>query len=87
MVMVGLAELSGLGCLAEKHGVPQEALRKRLDRGRRNHPDQGWIEVADRRAKEPKYLYDPSVTWVRETIEDLEKASSTALNSFTDRRA
>lgn len=44
--------------LAARHGVDQEALRKRLDRFRRqSFGPQSWIENAERGPRDPKYLY------------------------------
>jgi hypothetical protein len=45
--------------LAQKHGVPSESLRKRLDRWRYDH-DAGYVEVSNAARNEPKYLYDES---------------------------
>ncbi len=44
--------------LAERFGVPPEALRKALERYRQANPDKGYIEASDRGRKEPKYVYD-----------------------------
>lgn len=45
------------GELAQKIGVDQERLRKRLERFRSaNHT--GWIEIADRKARDARYLYE-----------------------------
>jgi hypothetical protein len=45
--------------LAKKHRVNAEALRKRLERWKRTHPDD-WQEVANRRSKEAQYLFRES---------------------------
>jgi hypothetical protein len=42
--------------LANKLGIDREALRKRLQRWRRDNMD-GWQEIADAKAREPRYLY------------------------------
>ncbi len=51
--------------LADKHSLPREALRKRLQRWRRNHAD-GWMEVSrsERKAHDPKFLYQPPAVQV-----------------------
>lgn len=41
---------------AEKLGVEAESLRKRLDRWRKDNGD-GWQELTEPRAREPRYLY------------------------------
>jgi len=54
--------------LAKRTGKAPDALRKRLDRWRKQHPeDTGWIENQDRRANQPAYLY--SVGAVRHVVE------------------
>jgi len=55
--------------LAELFGLPEEALRKRLERWRPTHFDGGWKEDPDRAVNEPKYIYQ----WraVRGIIEDM----------------
>ncbi len=45
--------------LAKKHCVNREALDQRLRRWRSSNPDcNGWVEVADPKSREPKYLYE-----------------------------
>jgi len=71
---VGTARASGLMSateLARKHGVNPEALRKRLERWRRQQ-DGGWVQVVDRRVRGPKYLYDEGA--VQTIIAALKKA-------------
>ncbi len=46
--------------LAQKHGVPREALRKRLETYRFSN-DHGWVETTNRQPRESKYLYQESV--------------------------
>jgi hypothetical protein len=43
--------------IAERFGVPAEALRKRLTRWMRDHHTE-WIEVANPRPNDSKYLFD-----------------------------
>jgi hypothetical protein len=55
--------------LADRLGRSRDAVRKALERWRLEHPQEtgrGWIEVSDRREKEPKYLY--RVGSVREIV-------------------
>jgi len=54
--------------LANAFGVDSEALRKRLDRYRKNNLD-GWEKKQDSRPREAKYLYKMAA--VRPLIEDL----------------
>jgi CRP-like cAMP-binding protein len=42
--------------IADTLNIDREALRKRLERWRQNNAD-GWQEIADAKAREPKYLY------------------------------
>ena len=42
--------------LAKKYNVPEDALRKRLERFRHQHDD-GWQEMPNPRANEAKYIY------------------------------
>jgi hypothetical protein len=66
----------GPGKLAELFGVGSGALQKRLERWRADNPNEsgkGWIEVPDRKPREPQYLY--RVGSVRPII-DAMKASS-----------
>jgi len=42
--------------IAERFGIDEARLRKRLERWRRKHAD-GWLEVDDRSARAPKVLY------------------------------
>ena len=44
--------------LAEYYGLGPERVRKALGQYRIGH-DEAWIEVTERRPREPKYLYDP----------------------------
>ena len=60
------------GVLAEGFGVPKEALRKRLDRYRKQNMN-GWKESEDRRPREVKYLY--LLKKVRHIIDDLHSSS------------
>jgi hypothetical protein len=53
---MGGQEALSVNELAKRHQVPQEKLRKRLGRWREDAVD-GWYEVADRRPRDPKYLY------------------------------
>jgi len=55
--------------LAELFGLPEEALRKRLERYRQTNLDHGWEEIANRRANEPKYRYE--LRAVKHIIEDM----------------
>lgn len=60
--------------LSKIHGlseVQKERLRKRLGRYRERHHD-GWIEVTDRRPRQPRYLYQP------EAIGDIIEAVKTS---------
>jgi hypothetical protein len=59
---LSVAELAGY------FGVPQEALRKRLERWRKEHDD-GWVETTNRKTRDPSYLYE--VGAVRPVIEEL----------------
>lgn len=44
--------------LAESYGIrSKDALRKRLDRYRKQHFDGGWKEVQDRRSRDARFLY------------------------------
>jgi hypothetical protein len=43
--------------LAQRYGVNQDALRKRLERWRKQNPDGGWIENENRGGRDPKYIY------------------------------
>jgi len=61
--------------LAKKFDLPHEALRKALERYRQANPDHGYIEVSDRRRKEPKFLYDLSA--VSDVIGRLKKRAKT----------
>jgi len=44
--------------LANHYGLGPERVRKALERYRKEH-DEAWVEVTDRRPREPQYLYDP----------------------------
>jgi len=44
-------------------GKARENLRKKLDGWRKDNPDGGWIEVADPKPREPKYLFPIGVVW------------------------
>lgn len=61
--------------LADRLGIPsddrkvREALRKRLEAWRNANRDGGWIEVADRKPRQPGYLYPVGKVWP--VIEDM----------------
>jgi len=55
--------------LAELFGLPEGALRKRLERYRQTNLDHGWEEIANRRVNEPKYRYE--LRAVKHIIEDM----------------
>jgi hypothetical protein len=55
--------------LAELFGLPEEALRKRLERYRQTSLDHGWEEIANCRVNEPKYRYE--LRAVKHVIEDM----------------
>lgn len=57
--------------LAEKHDVPAEALRKRLERWRLDH-DSGYMELKDRKPRDPHYVYQEDV--VMSVIQSLKDA-------------
>jgi len=57
--------------LAEHFGLPQNALRKRLDRWREQNPGHdGWLEHPERKPREQKYLYRPTAV-MKPVIEPL----------------
>ena len=64
--------------LADRLHIPpedrknRENLRGRLRTWRDANPGGGWIEVADRKAKQPGYLYPVGKVWT--TIEDMESS-------------
>jgi hypothetical protein len=61
----GQATLSS-GDLAQRYGVPKEALRSRLNRWRGKNPagaGADWHEVTDRRPRAEKYLYRVEAVW------------------------
>jgi len=68
-------QLLSSGQLADRLGIPandkkkREALRKRLESWRNRNQDGGWIEVADRKPKQPGYLYPLGKVW--SVIEDM----------------
>jgi len=68
--------------LAAKHGVPKNALRKRLERWRLNQ-DSGWIENGDPCLGEPTYLYSESAVL---PIIDALRASATRPSRKKSRR-
>ena len=43
--------------LAERYGLPADAVRKRLERYRKHNLD-GWVENVERKPREPQYTYD-----------------------------
>ena len=55
--------------LADRLGIPadddkaREALRKRLESWRNNNRTGGWIEVADPKPRQPRYLYPLGTVW------------------------
>lgn len=61
--------------LSTMTGIDAEKLRKRLERWRPMHDD-GWYEVNDRKANQPKYLYN--VGAVRELIDEMRADASDA---------
>jgi hypothetical protein len=63
--------------LAAAHNVDSEALRKRLGRFRHGHMD-GWKDNDDRRAREPRHLYQ--LKQVRGVIESLRAAGKRPAN-------
>jgi hypothetical protein len=70
--------------LSERFGIRANRLRKRLDRWRRTHDD-GFIEVADRSGRLPRYLYQVSA--VREVIEDLRRSPGATSRTASKRPA
>jgi len=64
----GLAQLSGLSVRQT------EALRKRLERYRRTH-DEGYVEVANRKPRQPQFLY--RLGDIRDIIEDMKASGET----------
>lgn len=54
--------------IAQQFNLSPEPLRKRLDRWRKTHHD-GWIEVTERKPREPLYLY--RISAVRPVIDAL----------------
>jgi hypothetical protein len=58
--------------LVEIYGLKKDALRKRLERYRRNNLN-GWKESEDRRPREPKYLYQ--VQAIKSILKDLRASS------------
>jgi hypothetical protein len=61
--------------MAELFHVPENALRKRLERWRRsNVAGTGWMENTERKPKEPQYLYMVASVW--SIINELKKATS-----------
>lgn len=58
--------------LAERFGVPKDALRQRLDEWRKKHHE-GWYEVTDRKPREAQYIY--RVGSVRHIIEQMQATS------------
>jgi hypothetical protein len=61
--------------LAKKHGVSPEALRKRLDRFRKNSMN-GWKEVENPHSREARFIF--SEKHVRPIIEDLKQRQKKA---------
>jgi hypothetical protein len=60
--------------LAEKHGVPVNSLRRRLERWHKEHPElagKKFAEIADREGRGAKWIYLESV--VRDIILDLQQ--------------
>lgn len=54
--------------LAERLGISadskaREALRKRLEKWRNENKNGGWIEVADPKPRQPRYLYPLRTVW------------------------
>jgi hypothetical protein len=55
--------------LADRLGIPKndskarEALRKRLEKWRNDNPSGGWIENANARGRQPRYLYPLRTVW------------------------
>jgi hypothetical protein len=64
--------------LADRLGIPQtdtkarEALRKRLEKWRNANRNGGWIEIADPKPKQPRYLYLLGKVW--SVIEDMKRS-------------
>lgn len=69
----GAAAYMSAADIAEKFSVPQNALRKRLERLRKNHLLVGelWVEDTERTSRGRRYLYNPSSSEVRAIIRDL----------------
>jgi len=61
--------------LADRLGIPEddsrnrETLRKRLETWRNDNLDGGWIEVSNRKPREPQYLYPIGKVW--DLVQDL----------------
>ena len=55
--------------IADRLSIPKadtrkrEALRKRLEAWRKQFPTGGWVEAADRKGRQPKYLYPIGKVW------------------------
>ncbi len=62
----------GADAIAEKYGMPLNALRNRLTRWKERHPEEdgrGFFAVSSPKPGEPQYLYRVSAVW--EAIKDL----------------
>ncbi len=71
---------AALSCpdIAAQCGVNEDALRRRLERWRRDH-DQGWHEVQNHGPREPRYLYQ--VGAIADIIDDMTSGETSAERS------